>query len=292
MEELPGSLSALRPTRLGFSFLLQKTEVKLCADARYGLDNPTLWPQPWVEFFCHLGSIPKKPEDPNDSLSIMWWDPTSDDFKSFGGSSIGGLGELLKSKLVTLQKMLSSIEARIEDHKAAVPKTNKHLLLLVRTMQDSFARLNSLKTMFTEMMLAVTEFQKYYLETLSCLDYLKIHKPRMEGTRPLAESVDNCIGAFTHNPHTVQQFYNAGLPVWFLRPSSDWDNPITCNILDIFTPLDPTDVLCVMEHFPYFPAIYYGSSADPKKHIAFLTHSRMRLVFKRSIWGAKKLVQL
>ena len=273
-------------TRIFFPSL-QKTEVTLRADACYGLDDPTLWPQPGFEFFCHLGSIPRKPEDPNDSLSIMWWDPTSDYFKSIGGSSIGGLDELSKSKLVTLQKMLSCIEARIEDHKAAVPKTNKLLLLLVRAMQDSFAHLNSLKTTFPEMTLAVTEFQRYYLETLGCLDYLKIHKPCMEGTRPPAESVENCIGAFTHNLHTVQQFYNAGLPVRFLRPSSDWDDPIICNILEIVTPLDPTNVLCVMEHFPSFPAIYYGSSADPKKHITFLTHSRMRLVFKDPFGGPK-----
>jgi hypothetical protein len=266
---------------------MQKTEVILRADARYGPDDPTLWPQPWVEMFCHLGSIPRKPDDPNDSLSIMWWDPTTDDFESFDSSSASGLGELSGSKLVTLQKRLSDIESRIEDHKQVVQKTNTHLLLLVRAMQDSFARLNSLKTTFTEMKLAVTEFQRYYLETLGCLDYLEIHVPRMDGRRPPAESVENCIGAFTHSPRIAQQFYNAGLPVWFFRPSSAWDDPIKCNILEIVTPLDPTNVLCIMEHYPSFPAIFYGFLADPKKHIAFLTHSRTRLVFKDPFGGPK-----
>lgn len=266
---------------------MQKVEVKLRADARYGPDDPTLWPQPWVEMFCHLGAIPRKPNDPNDSLSIMWWDPADDDFKLFDGSLVGGLGELSGSKLVILQRMLSSIEDRIEDHKRTFPKTNKHLLLLVRAMQDSFARLKSLKTKFTEMRLAVTEFQRYYLETYGCLDYLEIYKPRMEGLRPQAESVENCVGAFTHSARTVQEFCNAGLPVWFLRPSSDWDSPMRCNILEIVTPLDPANILCVMEHYPLFPAIFWGSSADPKKHIAFLTHSRMRLVFKDPFEGPK-----
>jgi hypothetical protein len=54
---------------------MQSTEVKLRADIRYGPDDPTLWPQPWVGLYCHLGAIPRKPDDPNDSLSIMWWDP-------------------------------------------------------------------------------------------------------------------------------------------------------------------------------------------------------------------------
>src|SRR5271168_1743680 len=66
----------------------QSTEVKLRADLRYGPDDPMLWPQPWVDNYCHLGAIPRKPDDPNDSLSIMWWDPTSDDFESFGSSLV------------------------------------------------------------------------------------------------------------------------------------------------------------------------------------------------------------
>jgi hypothetical protein len=67
---------------------MQNSEVKLRADKRYGPDDATLWPQPWVEMFCHLGAIPRKPDDPNDDLSIMWWDPTPDDFQFFGSSTI------------------------------------------------------------------------------------------------------------------------------------------------------------------------------------------------------------
>jgi hypothetical protein len=73
---------------------MHQTEVKLRADVRYRPDDSTLWPQPWVDVYCHLGSVPRKPDDPNDCLSIMWWDPTRDDFKSFGGSLVDKLGEL------------------------------------------------------------------------------------------------------------------------------------------------------------------------------------------------------
>ena len=50
-------------------------------------------------------------------------------------------------------------------------------------MQDSFDRLNSLKTTFTELRVGVTEFQRYYLEIYGCLDYIEIYKPRMDGER-------------------------------------------------------------------------------------------------------------
>lgn len=266
---------------------MQKSEVKLRADVRYGPDDPTLWPQPWVEMYCHLGAIPRKPDDPDDSLSIMWWDPTPDDFEFFGGSLVNGLGELSGSKLISLRKLMSSMEERVEDHKRTFSNPNKLLLLLVRAMQDSFARLDSLKTTFTEMRVGVTEFQRYYLELQGCLDYMEIYKPRMDGQRPAAESVVNCMGAITNIPRIVQDFYTAGLPVWFLRPSTVWDSPARCNILETVTPLDPVDVLCVSDHYPPFPPIFYGSSIDPKRHGAFYSLSRMWLVFKDPFGGPK-----
>ena len=266
---------------------MQNSEVKLRADIRYGPDDPTLWPQPWVEMYCHLGAIPRKPNDPNDRLSIMWWDPTLDDFKFSGGSLVDGLGELSGSKLLSLRNMMSGMEDRMEDYKRAFPNTNKFLLLLARAMQDSFTRLDCLKTTFTEMRVGVTEFQRYYLELCGCLDYLEIYKPRMDGARPPAESVVNCIGAFTNIPRIVQDFHTAGLPVWFLRHSSVWDSPVRCNILETVIPLNPDDVLCVSEHYPPFPAIFYGSPNDLKRHNARYSHSRKWLVFKDPFEGSK-----
>jgi hypothetical protein len=266
---------------------MQNSEVKLRADVRYGPDDAMLWPQPWVDLNCHLGAIPRKPDDPDDSLSILWWDPTADDFESFGGSLVDGLGELSGSKLISLRKLKSSIEERVEDHKRTFSKPNKLVLMLVRGMQDSFARLDSLKTTFTEIRVGVTEFQRYYLELQGCLDYLEIYQPRMEGTRPAAESVANCMGAITNIPHIVQHFYTAGLPVWFLRPSTVWDSPARCNILETVTPLDPADVLCVSEHYPPFRAIFYGSPTDPKRHGSIYSNSRKWLVFKDPFGGLK-----
>ena len=266
---------------------MQKSEVKLRADIRYGPDDATLWPQPWTEMFCHLGAIPRKPEDPNDRLSIMWWDPTLDDFESFGGSLIDGLGQLSALKLLSLRQMMSSMEDRIEDHKRAFPDTNKLLLLLARAMQDAFIRLDSLQTTFAEMRIGVTEFQRYYLELYGCLDYLEIYKPRMEGARPPAESVMNCIGAITNIPRIVQDFCTAGLPIWLLRPSTTWDGPVRCNILEIVTPLNPDDVLCVEDNHPPFRPIFYGTPNDPKRHGAFYYHTQMLLVFKDPFGGSK-----
>ena len=266
---------------------MQNSEVKLCADKCYGLDDATLWPQPWVKMFCHLGTIPRKSDDPNDNLSIMWWDPTPDDFQFFSSSLIDGLGQLSGSRLLSLREMMSSMENRMEDHKHAFPKPNNPLLLLARAMQDSFTCLDLLKTTFTEMTIGVTKFQCYYLELYGCLDYIEIYKPHMDRARPLAESVMNCMGAITNIPHIVQDFYMVGLPAWLLQPSAAWDSPVRCNVLEIVTPIKPDNVLFVSENYLPFPAIFYGSSTDSKRHGAFYAHSQKWLVFKDPFGGSK-----
>jgi hypothetical protein len=262
-----------------FLMPMQQTELKLRADLRYGSDDPILWPQAWVDIHCHLGAIPRKPDDPDDPLSIMWWDPTTDDFVFSGGSLVDGLGELSGSKLLSLRKMRSGMEGRLHDHKKAF-KPNMLLSVLERAMHDSFIRLESLKTTLTEMRVGVTQFQRFYLEINGYLDYMEICRPRMDGLRPPAETVMNCMGAITNIPRIVQDFHTAGLPVWFLRPSTVWDSPVTCNILKTVTPLDPADFLCVSEHFPAFRSIFYGFANDPKRHNAIHTYARNWLVFK------------
>ena len=251
------------------------------------MTQQTLWPQPWVGLFYHLGAIPRKPNDSNNCLSIMWWEPTHNDFKSFDGNLIGGIGELSGTKLLPLWKMMSSIEDRIEDHKKAFPDPNKFLLLLVRAMQDTFTRLDSLKPTITDMRIGISEFQCYYLEIYSCLDYLENFKLHMDGERPPAESIVNCMGTFTNIPQIVQDFYTAGLPVWFLQPSTTWDSSVRCKILETVIPLDPADILCVLKHYLPFPALFYGSVTDPKKHSTFYNHSQMWLVFKDPFGGLK-----
>ena len=137
---------------------MQKREVHLCVDFCYGPDDPSLWPQPWIVEYPHLGAIPRKPEDPLDPLSIMWWDPTSDDFESFGASIMDCLSELLKSKISSLDAVKRDLESRIEDYKQICTDSlpNAYLLSIVKAMQDAFVRLSSLKTMFTEMRFGLT----------------------------------------------------------------------------------------------------------------------------------------
>jgi len=254
---------------------MQRREVCLRADFRYGPDDPTLWPQPWVIQYPHLAAIPRMRNNHDDPLSVMWWDPIRDDFQSSDGSLVDGLGFLVRSKFYEFEVKTRCLEDRIEEYKKTTMKPNTLLLLLERVMHDSCVRLGSLKTTFTEMRFGVADFQHNYLEVYALLDYLELYKPRMDGQKPPATIVENCVGTFTNVPEIVQCFHTAGLPVWFLREQKSWAGPIPirCNILEVVTPLNPADILCVSQHDPPFSPIFRGFATDHKKQDAIHIYS-------------------
>ena len=182
---------------------------------------------------------------------------------------------------------MRSLESRIEDYKQASPKPNKFFF----NISESNARHPYSSWFFKNYIHWDEDWCRWITAILSfevrgCLDYLEIYKPRMDNERPPAESVANCIGTITHIPRIVQDFHTAGLPVWFLRPSTFWDSPIRCNILEIVTPLDPANLLCLSDHYPPFSAIFCGLGNDPLRHTAFYDHSQMSLVFKDPFKGS------
>ena len=256
---------------------LEKRDVFLRSDFRYGPDDHTLWPQPFLTEYPHLGAIPRKPEDPNDPLTIMWWNPTRTDFLPLENGVLDGMGQLSTSKYWGFQEMSKALNERVDNYKRT-STPNTLLSLLVRLMDDALIRMGSLKSPFGLMWFKITEFQRLYLETHALLDYLEIYKPRMDGHQSSASKVANCIGAVTNIPQIVQYFHRAGLPIWFLRP---WKTgPFPNNILTVVSPLNPDDSLCVSPRDPPFPAIYRGYLNSKEKHDAIHSFSRKWFVFK------------
>ena len=257
---------------------MQMREVFLRSDFRYGPDDPTLWAQPYLTRYPHLGAIPKRPEDPNHPLSIMWWNPTRDDFHPLENDFMEGLGQLSLSNLWRLEEKLKEIEDKIMEFRKTTSSPNPLLLLLAKSMKHGFSRLRSLKSAFGQMRFGVTEFQRYYLEIYALLDYLQIYKPRMDGAQPAATAVANCIGAFTNVPRVAQDFKTAGLPVWLIH---HWETgPFPHNVLQVVTPQNPVDSLCISQHDPPFPVIFRGYMNTSEKHDAIHYYSRTWLVFK------------
>jgi hypothetical protein len=257
---------------------MQNREVFLRSDFRYGPDDPTLWPQPFLTQYPHLGAIPRRPENPDHPLSIMWWNPTRDDFRPLQNDVMEGLGQLSLSILWRFEERMKETGDKITEYRKTTSKPNPLLLLLATSMRHTLFRLRSLKSAFGQMKFSVTEFQRYYLEIYALLDYLQIYKPRMDGAEVPATAVANCIGVFTHIPRIAQDFMTAGLPVWLIH---SWETgPFPHNVLQVVTPQDPVDSLCISQQDPPFPVIFRGYMNTPEKHDAIHCYSRTWLVFK------------
>src|SRR6266498_177471 len=57
------------------------------------------------------------------------------------------------------------------------------------------------------------------------------------------------------------------------------------NILEVVTPLNPTDIICVSQHDPPFSPIFRGFATEPEKHAAIHIYSQGWMVFKDPFVG-------
>ena len=192
---------------------------------------------------------------------------------------VDGLGELKRSKFLLLRGLMINLESRLNNYWATFPP-NVILVSLVKAMQDTCQRLGLLKTTYSHMRFGLANFQHYFLEVHGFLDYMEIYRPRMDGKKPPAEVVAKCVGALTFHARVAQDFHTAGIPIWLLWPSKTWDSPIHCNILQVITPVNPADTLCIAEHDPPFPRVFCGPANHPDRHGAIHVFSWNWLVFK------------
>src|SRR6266545_165561 len=163
--------------------------------------------------------------------------------------------------------MMHNIQDRItECRKEPFITTNANTLLryLDRAINHACFRLYALKSAFGQMKFGVTEFQHYYFEIHGLLDYLEVYRPHMDGEQPAATTVVQCIGVFTNIPCIAQYFHTVGLPFWFIQPWSG--GPFPYNVLDVVSPLDPADSLCISWHGIPFPVIFHSHMSTTEKH--------------------------
>lgn len=234
--------------------------------------------------YPHLASIPRKPANSDDPLAIMWWDPTQSDFVRSPNSLVKDLGQLSPSRFDTFHAMKVQLLARVQEYQKAAERPNAMVLNLAKAMQHACVRLGFLSTSYREMRFGVAEFQRYYLEVVGALDYLEIYKPRMDGNAPHAVKTANCIGAFATTPRVVQDFFDAGLPVFLARHFSEVfaSRP---NILTIVQPIVPDGQLVLCDCDPPFPSIFQGPTNTSAKHSAMHKYTRTWMVFNDPFGG-------
>ncbi|KAK6974871.1 hypothetical protein R3P38DRAFT_3335461 [Favolaschia claudopus] len=227
------------PVRPNHSIVLRQ-------DMRYGEHDPTLWPQNYSANFCHLAAIQAKPLGKlgqQREISVMWWNPTLDDFllPGIGSSITRGLGKLKGPDLARLLKVLREFVAQSKTVGAVMDRVRSFFDPLVKQIRLGLERLESLPSTFVQAVTTVTALQRAFLEADALLRYMTVFKPRMElnsDSRP--PPAENCVGVFTMHVEVAQHLRDAGLPYWLLQPTFTFRD---ANILEIVTPRQPADYL-------------------------------------------------
>jgi len=119
----------------------------MCADSLYGDNDPIHWPQPYNQYNCHHGAIPR-PHLLADHL-IMWWEPTLGAFIPLkdSASPFQGLGKLSDSKMDEMKSLASVLLSRIQVFvsNSQVPLT---LSPIMKMMEHGLVCLESVWTTF------------------------------------------------------------------------------------------------------------------------------------------------
>ncbi|KDQ59771.1 hypothetical protein JAAARDRAFT_46407 [Jaapia argillacea MUCL 33604] len=206
-------------------------EIHLRADARFGNDDFTRWPQAYNSVYPHFMAIPRKPIDPTHELAPLWWTPMTIDHIPISGSIVTGLSRLAGPSFNSLYHV-------------------KHSCLCLR----------DIATPYKEMVFGVSEYQRFCLELVGFIDYMSVFHDRMNDLVPGVgvDGVDDTrLGVFTYEARVVQMCVVGGIPVWYLH-SPEALSP-TINVLAVADCWSPSDFIVMDEWDDVpFPVIWKG----------------------------------
>ncbi|KAF9044103.1 hypothetical protein BJ165DRAFT_1528670 [Panaeolus papilionaceus] len=244
--------------------------VRLRANLCYGLEDHCQWPQFLAPKYAHLPTIPKRPTSDQDPLAILWWDPSMHNFVPSLTGIVTGLGSLVGTKLELLRVRQDSLIAAISTYTTSSLKPSdfatESAYMLQNRITNAFIRLSSLKTLFTEMVFNITEFQRHCLHLEGFLHYSTTYHPRLDSVYRNSQEVNNLVGAFTMDAESAQRLFHAGVPVWYVE---EWDGaPLIRNVLSLVDMTMPGRTLSMIDHDPPFPNIYEGDMVGEGRYAA------------------------
>lgn len=228
---------------------------------RWGPDDPTMWPQQYVETYGHLCCIPRRPRTKQrlSAQGIIWWSPTRADFVSpaTGQTLTRGLGKLSQAKISSFAPLVHGLIQQCRDSFSPAPPLLKQLMT---ELEFGLDRLSSIPATYDRMILGVRAVQRCWLETTGFMRYMTVCKPRMDDPDAKAELPDDYIGAFTSSPEFAQRLHRGGIPCWLLRPLAAFHEE---NILKVVQPWDPAEHL-EMAPAPDYPNIPAGQTLEER----------------------------
>ncbi|KAJ6579290.1 hypothetical protein B0H10DRAFT_1963044 [Mycena sp. CBHHK59/15] len=153
-------------------------KVFLRMDMRYGTDDPTLWPQQFTAFYCHLPLISR--QGARLEMDIMWWNPGPQDFH-VGSALTRGLGRLALKRFSPFLPPVTDIVARCRELRRKSPALAIPLFgQLIQQLLMLLEQLQTLPTTYTKMLFTVTSLQRAFLELDALYIYMTVYKERID----------------------------------------------------------------------------------------------------------------
>ena len=247
-------------------------QVNLRADSRYGDDDPTQWPQPYLAFHSHFAAIPR-PNTLSEHL-IIWWTPHIGDYSiSPGRGPVAGLGKLCQPRYNELRTSVMFLEGRATKYQQSISPERKSPSIqpALKWIQQVLAQLHSVQMSFRHIQFVVRDLQRVWLDVWAILDYMEIYKPRMDGVALPGLGVADTIGCFTINIRVAQDMFLAGLPCWLIRQSDTFNDEKIFAIGEI---VHPKDYIVLEPHKFNYPIIFKGPATNLEKYRLMETFAR------------------
>ncbi len=208
-------------------------------------------------------------DHPYRDFMVIWQDVETQRDVMWSQGSMSGIGILRRDFLEDLQRAYNHIDIRCSDafKHSGIPDSYRLLLKVCHSRMGALLqRIGKVSSDLMTIKVMVTTAQRFWLEMAAAMDYMDYFRPVMDGLaqkNPCRKS-DRLMGAFTTNVDVVQSFCAAGIPVYFVRPLTLFDNQI---ILKVVPLLRSSSIICELPQCPY-PVVFTGAPSDPRKHIA------------------------
>ncbi|RDB15391.1 hypothetical protein Hypma_004633 [Hypsizygus marmoreus] len=197
-------------------------KVYLRADGRFGLEDRSIWPQFYSLGFEYIICIPRKPDNANDPMSVLWWTPKDDDLMPIQGNSVDiTLYNLHPARMAHLQVWRD----RLVNEANKYQKTHKRsplLGLITTALRHTWIRITLAPMTKREVVQLVTELQRFCLDTQAWLDYVLIYTPRLYASDDDLKNLPvahHLMGAVTESDAIAMQLFQMRIPVFHVRPS-------------------------------------------------------------------------
>ncbi|TFK60407.1 hypothetical protein BDN72DRAFT_779451, partial [Pluteus cervinus] len=239
--------------------------VYLRSNVRYGQDDPLQWPQPLRRDTLYLSAVPIVPRSAaqHHPLSIMYWNPDQREFDEDRTSLISGIGRINPSYINGIHTLCTTLFERADEFakKDSTPTSALSLLSeFIPLLHRYLYRAQHLPTTFMDASFGVRSVQRLYLMITALLDWHLVFLPKLhQNSTGAAVVVASVMGAFTTSVEVGDELYRMGVPVWFIRPTSEIPN---ARIQALKTLIEPS-ILPLHPHRYKNYTIFNGPSTDP-----------------------------